>query len=325
MIKTVSRSKVIHCFLAVSAFFHLGSLEGYLSPQQVLSDFSSEDTGHFYSGDYTLSYTCGQGLGYSRGYGSVDIFIPMPIWENQVLSFLDLRGHMLTNGNPAYNAGAGVRWLDKCNDLVWGTYGFYDYYQTSHRPYHQATLGVEMMAECWEFRVNGYLPVGRTKTDLYSFYYRSIDPEDFLVKGRMELALKGFDAELGYHIAAFSCFNFYMGIGPYVYWGKTASTENAFDHKHVYSVGGNARINSTFFEYIVVNLEVSYDTLYKWTAQATFGVDLPFDFFDNSQAHTIYSIADKLYDDVLRNEIIVTKKVSRHSRNPLILDPNHEP
>jgi len=274
-----------------------------------------------------LSHTEGKGLGYTQGYTSLELFLSQPFCQNQIVPFADLRGHVFNNGRYAANAGLGMRLLDDGCHRIWGVSGFYDYLQTSHRSYHQLSLGLEALSETWDVRLNGYLPIGKQRTSLYEFIYDDLSPTGFLLKGREEFAMKGVDAEIGYHFFNNECLDLYAGAGPYAYWGQAAAVENAFTHKDKYAIGGRIRAYASLFNFVSLDVVTTYDAQFQWTGQVTLALMIPFDFKFNLQGwnDTYSPIEQRSYQPIIRNEIIVTERINRYSRNPEVLNPEFEP
>jgi hypothetical protein len=102
------------------------------------------------------------GIGYRQGYTTAEGFFPLyDNWDKWVF-FLDARGHVFNNGQPAVNAGLGGRYLT--TSRVWGLNAYYDYRKTSRFHYNQVGGGFESLGAVWDFRVNGYAPVGKWTT-----------------------------------------------------------------------------------------------------------------------------------------------------------------
>ena len=269
------------------------------------------------------SHTEGKGLGYTRGYTSLDLFLSQPFCRYGLVPFLDLRGHMLNDANYAANAGLGLRWLNRWGQ-VWGANWFYDYFETPRRPYNQVAMGLEVLSTNWAVYLNGYLPVGHKKTPLYQFSYLSLDP--FLLKGTEQFAMNGVDAEFGYRFGNFKGFDLYAGIGPYYYWGRSAATENALNPLHKRAIGGRFSGSASFLNYLSLEGVVTYDSLFRWGGQLTLAVTVPFDFtYNTGNCPGSYCLQERLYQTVHRNEIIVVDRVHRYSTDPNILDPNNVP
>ncbi len=274
----------------------------------------------------SASHTEGKGLGYTRGYTTLNLFLSQPFYQKEFVPFLDLRGHMFNDANYAANAGLGFRWLNCSWNQVWGVNCFYDYFETSLRPYNQVSAGLEILSETWGVQFNGYVPVGHRKTDLYEFSYLNISPDGFLVKGKEQFAMNGIDAEVGYRLSDINHFDFYAGAGPYYYWGNSAAIENAFRSADKHAVGGRLRASAFYRKYVSFEGIATYDSLFNWGGQMTLAITIPFDFtWDTGDCRTSYPLQERLYQPVRRNEIIVIDRINRFSSNPDILNPEFEP
>lgn len=277
----------------------------------------------------SVSHTEGRGLGYSIGYSSLDLFLSQPFSDKTFVPFLDLRGHIFNNGKYAANAGLGFRYISDCFAQVWGINAFYDYLQTQRRIYNQVGMGLEVLGKHWDVRVNGYLPVGHKKTNIYRFSYDFFDrgTPGFLLRAREQLALKGVDSLIGYRYCKARCFDLTIGAGPYFYWGRSEKTVNVFRAKNKHAFGGQLRAGVSFMDYLFLDGIGTYDSLFKWNGQATFTLSLPFDFTfkQNSCCERSYCLQERAYRPVVRNEIIVVDPLHRFSTNPLIFDPEFQP
>ncbi len=274
-----------------------------------------------------VSHTEGKGLGYSRGYSSLDLFLSQPLCQRRLIPFLDLRGHIFNDGKYAANAGLGLRWLSERFKQIWGFNAFYDYLQTSQRPYNQVSAGLEALGENWDARLNGYLPVGHKKKNIYRFFYEDLSLEGFLLEAREQFAMRGFDSEIGYRFCKTRYFDLHVGAGPYYYWGSSAKTPNAFRKAHRHATGGRISAEVAFMNYVFLDGYVGYDSLFRWTGQGTLTLRFPFDltFTKKSCSKSTYCLKERLYRPVEHNEIIVIDSCNRFSTNPAVLDPEHKP
>ncbi len=274
----------------------------------------------------TLEHVEGKGLGYSTGYTSLDLFFAQPLRCGSLSPFIDLRGHLFNDGKTAANAGCGLRWLPECSDVIWGVNGYYDHLKTPHRTYQQVSLGLEAMGKYWAIRINGYLPIGRTKRPLYEFNYENLDPLSFLLKGKEQFAMKGVDSEFGYYFNHIPFVYLYAGLGPYYYWGRSSATKNVWKPKNEYALGGRARIQAYFLRYLSLEGIATYDAQFKWTGQAVIALNIHL-------GHLLKSFVGKsdckkdprFYQPVLRNEIIAIDTIHRFSHDPEVLNPEHNP
>lgn len=116
--------------------------------------------------------------------------VTLPLFQNDhSMLFTDLRVRADDHHNEEANLGLAFRTLVN-SDWILGGYGFFDRLTTqSGNDFDGATIGVELMSELWDFRVNGHL----TETDV-----RDAGPVG-LQPGRrfVEAAYEGIDYELG--------------------------------------------------------------------------------------------------------------------------------
>lgn len=275
------------------------------------------------STNFSLSHTEGKGLGYSQGYTTLGLV--SALGSESFVPFVDLKGHVFNKGHFASNAGAGIRWLDSCSDQIWGVNFFYDTFFLKRLKGHQVSLGLEMLTDDWDFSINGYLPVGRKKTNIYTLSYDFTN--GFLAKAKEQLALGGIDLEAGRHFCFTETLDLYGSAGPYFYWGRTKKTVNAFRAEDKKAYGGRLRVKAVYLGFFELEGQASYDSLFKWTGQATVSIDL-FDlwnYFSQGDSSPFCGIQNKLSQPVRRNVMMVIDTVHRSSTNPLILDPEFEP
>jgi hypothetical protein len=99
-----------------------------------------------------LKHIEGGGIGYNKGYTTLEAFIASdPDWWS-VTPFLDLRGHVFDNGKFAANGGIGLRSI--LGSRVYGINSYYDYRNTRRKGYNQIGLGLETLGELWDLRFN---------------------------------------------------------------------------------------------------------------------------------------------------------------------------
>lgn len=297
----------------------------------------------------SISHTEGKGLGYSKGYSSLDLFLSQPFSNRTLVPFLDLRGHIFNDGKYAANAGMGFRILSECRKEVWGINAIYDYFQTSRRPYNQVGGGLEVLGEKWDARINFYVPVGHTRTNIYRFEYEDFgnltiegDPtlglDDLTISGfgltaREQFALNGIDSLFGYRFCKKSFGEVHVGAGPYFYWGSSGKTQNAFRSVHKHTFGGRVALGISIFDYLILEGVGSYDAIFKWCGQGTITLSVPFDFafkFKKSKKsspcpQSSYCLRKRLYEPIQRNEIIAVDSLNRFTDDIMVLDPEFAP
>jgi Protein of unknown function (DUF3442). len=201
-----------------------------------------------------------KGIGYKEGYTSLGLFFAWPKKNSDWTLFWDGRSHVFNQGKIAANSGLGVRY--RWRSRLYGLNSYYDFRQ-SHASYNQVSLGLESLGKRWDFRVNGYLPIGRTEKT-YNTAFIGIQRHFLLFSHKREFALSCVQGEAAIHVdkirtpCSFS-------IGPYWMNGQGKS-----------SWGGEARFTLDFFSYLRLEGNASYDNLFKWIGQGRLGFVFPF-------------------------------------------------
>ncbi len=263
-------------------------------------------------------YTTPQGIGYNHGYTTLEgFFAPINLCRDAWLPFLDLRGHVFDDGKMAANAGLGVRYL--ANSRVWGVNSYYDYRNTHHQHYNQVAAGLETLGKIWDFRINGYLPVGWKQSRLYHTEFDLFEGNHMILRSSRNFAMKGANAEAGFHLDRFKPAPLYFAGGPYYLTGKGASTW-----------GGELRASVELFNrYVRLEGRTAYDHFFKWTGQGIVSVNIPFGPKAQVKQNACtswcdaVSLARRMVQPVERMEIIPVGKQRVHSRaiDPATGDP----
>ena len=255
----------------------------------------------------------GGGIGYSQGYTTLEGFFAPDPQKLLLMPFLDIRGHVFDHGKMAANAGLGFRG-------IWGarTYGlnaYYDYRSTKKLHYNQVGVGIETLGALWDFRINGYLPVGRKITSPYNTKFDKFSGHHLLLSQKYQFAMKGADAELGFHFGKSKNFDFYAAAGPYYYIGEIGPN----------TWGGKARLGGVYKEYITVEVSNSYDRMFHNNFQGQLTFTLPFGGRSRvkktrprNSCKITDAIVSRMVQPVGREEIIV---VGKRNQNTLAIDP----
>ena len=265
----------------------------------------------------------GKGYGYNEGYSTLGAFITPYSTFSQVLPFLDLRGHVFNrHWKFAANAGAGIKWLSD-SPLVVGAAAYYDYRQTHKHHYNQVGLSLELLCHRWEFRANGYLPVGEkthakqlSETASYAFEKFSghslFYTTTYDIHRKVEFAMKGADAEFGFHLMNPSeDYTLYLGAGPYYFHSP--------EHIHRHAFGGLVRLQAHVTSYLTLQVSDSWDNLFHNKFQGEISVNIPFggkvlkkNAAFNACCNEVLSMQARMVQPMHRNEIIVADKTKQH-------------
>jgi hypothetical protein len=201
-----------------------------------------------------------KGIGYKEGYTSVGLFFAWPQKNSNWTLFWDARSHVFNQGKIAVNNGLGVRYRWKTR--LYGLNSYYDFRQ-SHASYNQVSFGLESLGKRWDFRVNGYLPLGR-KEKTYNTTFIGIQRHFLFFSHKREFVLSCVQAEASIHIDEIRA-PCSFSMGPY--W-MNGQGQNVW--------GGEACFTLDFFNYMRVGGNVSYDNLFKWVGQGRLGFIFPF-------------------------------------------------
>jgi len=254
------------------------------------------------------------GIGYRKGYTSVDLFTVPCFCPNHYM-FVDVRGHIFNDGKWASNFGLGYRKLAECSDAAWGANLYWDWRETDHYHYHQLGVGLEAIWPCWDLRINGYYPFGSRKRAFKTGFDRFEGNSAFLFK-RYDLALWGADAGVGYTLFRTDYFSLHTTLGGYYFRGDF--------RKH--AGGGLLRGKLDVTEWMSIEGQASYDSLFKWQGYGELALHVP---CGNRIARyprktacceNLISIEEKLSTRPERFEIIVStqEKQTAKALHPII-------
>lgn len=132
---------------------------------------------------------------------STGIFVPFALADGTVV-FAD--GWLsYQDGGPLYGSvGGGVR--QPFGDWVLGAYGHFDFANSSRDfSYQQISAGIEALSQSWEFRINGFAPVGENAHQVDGLSTVQIRNGQFVANQGYEVALYGVDAEAGIRLPVF--------------------------------------------------------------------------------------------------------------------------
>lgn len=251
------------------------------------------------------------GIGYEDGYTTLEAFIASDPSQWSFTPFLDARGHIFDNGKWAANVGIGLRTL--WGNRAYGINSYYDYRKTNRFNSNQIGVGLETLGELFDFRINGYLPLGAKSSGPYDAVFGSFSGNSMLVSQKIQSAMKGADAEFGFHFGRSEMFDFYAAAGPYYFIGESAPA----------TWGGKARVAGIFKDILTLEISDSYDRTFQNKFQGQ--LSLSFSFGPKSKikergrtckaANTLNS---RMLQPVGRQEIIV---IDNRRENAIGIDP----
>jgi len=257
----------------------------------------------------TLRHIESGGIGYDNGYTTLEAFLSSDPSQWKAAPFFDARGHIFDNGKWAANAGAGLRAL--WENRVYGINAYYDYRNTGRFNSNQIGAGLETLGDFFDFRINGYLPVGRKTSGFYDAVFGTFSGHHLLLSEKIQSAMKGADAEFGFHLGDFESFDFYAAAGPYYFIGDAAPA----------TWGGKGRISGTFKDILTLEISDSYDRTFHNKFQGEISLNFSFGPKVKEQrciCKASNSLNDRMLQRVGRQEIIV---IDKRRKNTIAIDP----
>lgn len=290
----------------------------FLIPTIFLLFASLECAAYAFDEDVTvrLAYRTKDGLGYDNNYATLGLFYtPSALFSNascfsNFQPLVDVRSHYIQSSHYASNVGIGLRTLLTDQAIV-GANVFYDYRNSSVSCYDQVGVGGELLNCFLDVRVNGYFPVSdRT---------RCSSPSTFLYTGGFfasrrfkEHAYRNVDLEFG---KAFNGLPFtpYLAVGTY--YLDSRRTRNTGITHNTRAVGTRWRVMSKFWDFLTLEVNGSYDPIFKGRYQFYAAVDFALfslccntlkEFFECTPCRTCFE--DRMRERIYRNELIILKK-----------------
>jgi len=240
-------------------------------------------------------------VGNRRKIGEADLFLPFT-QNDRTLGFVSIRGRMDDNTSKEGNYGLGVRHMLP-HGWNLGGYGYFDRRLSENNVFfNQVTLGVEALGSDFDLRANAYRPIGEHVQTLSgsgaSGGTSTIELSGTNVifrgggGGSEEIALRGFDAEVGWRVPIFDVnapFDFRLYGGGF-----------RFDDHRVSAVAG-PRARAEFVAYEVPNL---------WPgAQVTFGAEWQRDDTRGSQEFLSLRLRIPLQPETKRSRVLTKQEL----------------
>ncbi|NET56417.1 MAG: hypothetical protein F6K47_09660 [Symploca sp. SIO2E6] len=236
-----------------------------------------------------LEITPRVGTGYNSsaaghdGFGRFESFVPLFQNPGKDLLFLEGRFLLDNSANLGGNVLLGYRAFNPELNRTFGGYVGYDNRDTGTRTFNQIGLGLESLGEIWDFRLNGYLPVGDTRQVVASNTVESnlqLTGDPFFqgnslllpVNGTFqtttirEAAMSGLDLEVGAKITEFANGGEVRGQVGIYYYDASGSPS---------TVGGKIRVEVKPTDYLNLGLGVQHDDLFGTNILFTVGGTFP--------------------------------------------------
>lgn len=261
-----------------------------------------------------LSHTEGSGIGYRRGFTTLDGFL---MGEScNLYPFIDIRGHGMDNRKIAGNFGAGLRYISE-SDWIFGINAYYDVRQGDHRDFdrnghyfHQVGIGLEALSDCLDVRFNFYQPVGKKRWDFTQIHFNDglgITP---IFSFNRQTTFTYLNAEIGSYIGSGSfcnCVNWrtYFAVGPYM----------LKEHHKNEKWGAALRLDADLTPYLSLEFRTGYDQQFLGYGQVKLAIHFPLYPLSSIRQVTDtcgYPFSEPVTVPVERIEIMPLKRSSRN-------------
>ena len=252
----------------------------------------------------SISHKEGGGIGYPQGYTSLDLFFAFKGSEN-VRPFFDLRGHLTNDSKAAGNIGAGLRFIPDDINAVFGINGFFDIRRATYSTFEQIGAGFEVLGTQWSLNINGYFPIINTD-NVYRTLFKKFQGHSAIVRIKHELALTGGEVIVGRSLIHRGFYDLDAYLGGYYFSGKMG----------LKAPGGYIKLASNISKYFSLEVQGSYDSLYKGILQGGVSLNIPLGervrTGNPSRSCYVETALDRnLTDPVSRFEMIVSHLASR--------------
>lgn len=230
--------------------------------------------------------------GYNEGYTNAGIFAPLALADENSLIFADVRALVTNQGKGGANVGVGLRHYEEGLDRVFGASVWYDYDNGHVESYNQIGISLESLGRFWDWRVNGYIPVGQDKHALAVNYNGSIFSGHNILLNQVttwEQAYHGFDTEVGGPFPILGRYGLNGYVGFYYFTGANSSD----------FTGVSGRIQAQLNEDLSLGVTVTDDHTFGTNTQIQVVATLP-DGTPNRWLRPL-RVYDRMFQPVNRN------------------------
>lgn len=268
---------------------------------------------------FRLNYS-GEGGG-STDFTSVEGFVPFDQSADD-LTYFTGRLHLDNDANFGGNVLIGYRRHRLESARIYGGYGALDTRNTGSETFYQLGAGFESLGENWDWRLNGYVPVGDTLrsggttgpqvTDA-SFQDNSLvlDIADIT---DIQSALGGLEVEAGVKFADFKNGGDVRGVGG-LYYLDGPEVDG--------SLGGRFRVEAQPTRFLNVGAGLQYDGIFGTNFLFDIGVSLPSAAPRRRDDSATDLLHRRIAEPVARNHAIVVERqlINRSQADVAAIDP----
>jgi len=222
----------------------------------------------------TIRQTESRGLGYEHGYTTLELFAFPEPYTDEFIPFVDLLGHHFDNGRWAADIGIGSRYFYSKWNMAFGGNVYYDYRESKHGIFQQIGVGAELLTECFNITINGYIPVdngfGKDRTRVFDNFIGNY----VITQHNRHTSMSGMDAEVEAILYRKGFFEFWGAAGVYY----LTDSRNFFSQQQN-CTGGEFRLEADFGEYVAIEALCTTDKIFHTRVQGRISLTVPFDVF----------------------------------------------
>lgn len=266
----------------------------------------------------------------TNGFGEtigVHGFVPLSQEPGESVTFLE--GNVqLSQGDPSFSLSLGHRGYDLEADRIRGGYVGVDGRSTGESTFFQLASGYERIDEDWEFRLNGYLPVGERTNTIQNIDFdtglqvsNGFEGNELVLSAirerqrilQQEDALGGFDAEFGTELAEWNGGELMGYAGGYLLSGDESS------------LGGQLRVAANFESNFNAGLSLQHDGLFGTTVALSVSATWPnfrFQDKDEESFEEEFEVPIRLRDSIARRSNVAVNEINE---SELIYEEQIEP
>ncbi|MEL6350642.1 MAG: right-handed parallel beta-helix repeat-containing protein [Cyanobacteria bacterium J06627_28] len=249
----------------------------------------------------------------------VDAFVPLDQTAGEEVTFLE-GSVQLTGGNLGLSLSVGHRNYDLEDDVLNGGYLGVDSRSTDNSTFYQLAGGYEYIEEDWEWRVNGYLPIGNDRNTIRAFNDDSNVMATSAFQGnqlvlsavgerqrilQQENALGGLDLEVGAQLDEWDGGELMGYAGAYYLSGAESS------------LGAQARLLANFESSFNAGLSLQHDGLFGTSVGFSISASLPGIRFHEDDERTFQEeneVAIRLRDPIVRRPTVAVNAINESER-----------
>lgn len=244
----------------------------------------------------------------------INAFVPLRQTAGEGVTFLEGDVEFI-EGNTSFSLNLGHRAYDVDRNVVHGGYFGFDNRSTDDSTFHQLAAGYERFGENWEFRLNGYLPIGdRTNTirdvntDTGLQTSSGFEGNQLVLSAvreqqrifHQENALGGLDFEFGTQLVDWNGGELMGYAGGYLLTGEDSS------------IGGQLRLLANLESNFNAGLALQHDGLFGTNVVFSISASWPnvrFDDNDEADFQEEFAIPIRLRDPITRRRNVAVNVV----------------